>query len=147
VRPDVFDAGETQVWDAGCDVRSRRGDNPAVARFRSSHFCGFPSLSGALSDGLVLSGMRNAAGVASASGRKFPGSVGHESAHHSIAAVPDVWRVSHALRAIRGRGLPQVFLPAVWVRALGAGIILFGIARNLPIHPFDLLAPGAMLQF
>ena len=55
--------------------------------------------------------------------------------------------LSHALTALGGRGLPQPFLRAVWIRALCAGIILFGIARNLPIHPFDLLAPGAMLRF
>jgi hypothetical protein len=42
--------------------------------------------------------------------------------------------------------LPQVFLPAAWIRALGVAIILFGIVRNLPLHPFNLLAPGAMLH-
>jgi len=52
---------------------------------------------------------------------------------------------SSALFELRGRGLPQPFLRAVWIRALCAAIILFGIARNLPMHPFDLLAPGAML--
>ena len=52
---------------------------------------------------------------------------------------------SSALFEIRGRGLPQPFLRAGWIRALCAAIILFGIARNLPMHPFDLLAPGAML--
>ena len=46
-----------------------------------------------------------------------------------------------------GRRLPQPFLPAAWIRALGAAIILFGIARNIPLHPLDLLAPGAMLRF
>jgi hypothetical protein len=54
--------------------------------------------------------------------------------------------VSHALYEFRGRGLPQFFLPAVWIRALCAAIILFGIARNLSIHPLNLLAPGAMLR-
>lgn len=53
---------------------------------------------------------------------------------------------SRALLKIRGQGLPRLFLPAVWIRALCAGIILFGIARNLPLHPFDSLAPGAMLH-
>lgn len=52
---------------------------------------------------------------------------------------------SRALAEIRGQGLPRVFLPALWIRALCAAIILFGIVRNLPLHPFDLLAPGAML--
>jgi hypothetical protein len=53
---------------------------------------------------------------------------------------------SHGLFAMRGRGLPQLFLPAVWIRALGVAIILFGIVRNLPLHPLNLLAPGAMLR-
>ena len=51
---------------------------------------------------------------------------------------------SSALFEIRGRGLPQPFLRAGWIRALCAAIILFGIARNLPLHPFDLLAPGPL---
>lgn len=41
-----------------------------------------------------------------------------------------------------GRALPQIFVPAIWIRALCAVIVLFGILRNLPIHPFTLLAPG-----
>jgi hypothetical protein len=49
---------------------------------------------------------------------------------------------SHALFEIRGQHLPRLFLPAVWIRALCAVIILFGIARNIPVHPFELLAPG-----
>jgi len=52
---------------------------------------------------------------------------------------------SHGLGAIRGRRLPQLFLPAIWIQALGCVIIVYGIVRNLPFHPFDLLAPGAML--
>ena len=51
---------------------------------------------------------------------------------------------SSSLFELRGQGLPRVFLPAVWIRVLCAVIILFGIARNLPMHPFDLLTPGAM---
>lgn len=54
---------------------------------------------------------------------------------------------SEALSRVRGRGLPQVFLPAASIRVLCGVIIVFGIVRNLPIHPFDLLAPGAMLRF
>lgn len=54
---------------------------------------------------------------------------------------------SHALYEIRGRGLPQPFLRAAWIHALCAAILLFGIVRNLPLHPFNLLAPGAMLRF
>jgi hypothetical protein len=54
---------------------------------------------------------------------------------------------SHALLAVRGRGLPTFFLPAVWIRALCGLIVLYGIARNLPVYPLNLLAPGAMLHF
>ncbi|HTW57646.1 MAG TPA: DUF2752 domain-containing protein [Terriglobales bacterium] len=53
---------------------------------------------------------------------------------------------SHALYELRGRGLPQPFLRKRWIEALCLVIILFGIVRNLPLHPFDLLAPGAMLR-
>jgi hypothetical protein len=54
---------------------------------------------------------------------------------------------SFVLFEIRGQGLPQPFLRAGWIRALCGAIILFGIVRNLPLHPFELLAPGAMLRF
>ena len=53
---------------------------------------------------------------------------------------------SELLRALRGYGLPQVMLPASAIRALCAVIILFGVIRNLPMHPFNLLAPGPMLR-
>lgn len=53
---------------------------------------------------------------------------------------------SFAFFQIRGRGLPQPFLRPAWIRALCAAIILFGIARNLSLYPFELLAPGAMLH-
>jgi uncharacterized protein DUF2752 len=53
---------------------------------------------------------------------------------------------SYVLFEIRGRHLPSLFLPAVWIRTLCAVIILFGIARNIPLHPFDLLAPGGGLH-
>ena len=52
---------------------------------------------------------------------------------------------SLALLELCGRGLPQPFLLAGWIRALCVVIVLFGIARNLPMHPFDLLAPGTAL--
>jgi hypothetical protein len=54
--------------------------------------------------------------------------------------------LSSVLFELRGRGLPQPFLRAVWIRALCVVIVLFGIVRNLPLHPFDWLAPGAMLH-
>ena len=43
--------------------------------------------------------------------------------------------------------LPRFTLPGAWIRALCAAILLFGIVRNLPFHPFNLLAPGGMLSF
>lgn len=49
---------------------------------------------------------------------------------------------SYALFEIRGKHLPRLFLPAVWIRGFCALTILFGIARNIPVHPFDLLAPA-----
>jgi hypothetical protein len=52
--------------------------------------------------------------------------------------------VSAALFEIRGQGLPEPFVRAVWIRALCGAIILFGIARNLPGHPFGLRAPGML---
>jgi hypothetical protein len=54
---------------------------------------------------------------------------------------------SSALFEIRGQGLPQPFLRAFWIRALCAAIVLFGIARNLPLYPFDLLAPATRLHW
>ena len=52
---------------------------------------------------------------------------------------------SETFRLLRGKGLPQIFIPGVWIQVLGAVIILFGIVRNLPLYPFHLLAPGATL--
>jgi hypothetical protein len=53
---------------------------------------------------------------------------------------------SHALFELRGKWLPAPFLPASYIRALCLAVVLFGIARNLPLHPLSLLAPGAMLH-
>ena len=47
---------------------------------------------------------------------------------------------------VRGRALPQPFIPGNWIYGLCAVIVLFGILRNLPVYPFDLLAPGGMLR-
>jgi len=54
--------------------------------------------------------------------------------------------ISEALLALLGRGLPQPMLSAAGIRGLCALIVLFGVVRNLPLHPFNLLAPGAMLH-
>ncbi len=53
---------------------------------------------------------------------------------------------SYAALVVRGRHLPRVFLPALWIRALCVSIVAFGILRNIQIHPFSLLAPGALLR-
>ena len=54
---------------------------------------------------------------------------------------------SELLRLVRGSGLPETWLQANTIRALCAVIVLFGIVRNIPLHPWNLLAPGAMLHF
>lgn len=51
---------------------------------------------------------------------------------------------SQALFVLTGRSLPRVFLSAVWIRALCIAIVLFGILRNVPLYPFELLAPGGL---
>jgi hypothetical protein len=53
---------------------------------------------------------------------------------------------SEALLQFRGRGLPQPMLSGVSIRILCAVIVVFGVLRNIPFYPFDLLAPGAMLN-
>ena len=53
---------------------------------------------------------------------------------------------SQALVELRGRGLPEPILRGFWIRALCALIVLFGILRNVPLFPFDRLAPGAMFH-
>src|SRR4029077_6729659 len=54
--------------------------------------------------------------------------------------------VSAALLELRGNGLPEIMLPAKWIRAVCVVVVLYAVARNLPLYPFDLLAPGAMLH-
>jgi len=54
--------------------------------------------------------------------------------------------MSEALIGMRGRGLPQPAFSAGQIRVLFAVIVLFGVVRNLPVQPFALLAPGAMLH-
>lgn len=55
--------------------------------------------------------------------------------------------LSEILVGLRGRGLPQPWLSSSAIYSLGCVIVLFGVIRNLPMHPFSLLAPGAMLHF
>jgi uncharacterized protein DUF2752 len=53
---------------------------------------------------------------------------------------------SEVLMALSGRRFPQPMLSAAAIRGLCTVILLFGVIRNLPLHPFNLLAPGAMLH-
>lgn len=53
---------------------------------------------------------------------------------------------SEVLMAFSGRRFPQPMLSAAAIRGLCTVILLFGVIRNLPLHPFNLLAPGAMLH-
>ena len=55
--------------------------------------------------------------------------------------------ISEALVRLRGRGLPAPTLSAMQIRALFVVIVVFGVVRNLPVRPFALLAPGAMLHW
>jgi hypothetical protein len=51
---------------------------------------------------------------------------------------------SQVLLQLRGRALPQFFIPGSWIWTLGTAIVVFGIARNIPVFPFRLLVPGAL---
>jgi hypothetical protein len=44
-------------------------------------------------------------------------------------------------KALRNKPLSNRRIPAVWLWALFAAIILFAIARNIPAYPFMILAP------
>jgi uncharacterized protein with PQ loop repeat len=49
--------------------------------------------------------------------------------------------LSYIVKAINGKGLPTMFIPASWIRTFLGGVILFAILRNIPVYPFYLLAP------
>jgi Protein of unknown function (DUF2752) len=49
--------------------------------------------------------------------------------------------LSHALVALRGRGLPRVFIPNPLIWVIFWVIISFWVLRNIPLYPFTLLAP------
>lgn len=48
---------------------------------------------------------------------------------------------------LRGRYFPSLALRASQVWGLGSAILLFGIVRNVPVYPFNLLVPGGMLNY
>jgi len=47
---------------------------------------------------------------------------------------------------VRERPSPGMMLSATSIRVLGLFIVIFGVARNLPLYPFDMLAPRALLH-
>ena len=49
--------------------------------------------------------------------------------------------ISGVTLSIVGQPLPRVFIPHRWIWALLAAVITFWIIRNLPLHPFSVLAP------
>ncbi len=52
--------------------------------------------------------------------------------------------ISEICTRLLGRGLPCMTLRAGWIRSFAVAIVLFGVLRNLPFYPFNLLAPGAL---
>ena len=60
-----------------------------------------------------------------------------------VSSLPFVayWCVSGLVREVSGRRMPRFFLPAAWIWVLLGVIVLFGIARNIPLYPLSLLAP------
>ena len=48
---------------------------------------------------------------------------------------------SSFLLVVRDKPLPRVTVPAAWIWGLGALVVAFGVLRNVPAHPFTLLAP------
>ena len=53
---------------------------------------------------------------------------------------------AEAIVQIRGRRLTRWILPGFWIQVLCGIIVAFGVVRNLPVYPFNLLAPGATLH-
>jgi hypothetical protein len=51
------------------------------------------------------------------------------------------WFLSYALVGIRGRGLPKILVHPALIKLLFWIAVAFGIVRNLPFSPFNLLAP------
>ena len=60
-----------------------------------------------------------------------------------VAALPFIGYayLSYTMLALRGSGLPRVFVPPVLIKALFWVVIAFGVLRNIPAYPFSLLAP------
>lgn len=48
---------------------------------------------------------------------------------------------SSVLFVARGKALPRVTISGAWLWALGLTVIAFGVLRNVPAYPFELLRP------
>lgn len=46
-----------------------------------------------------------------------------------------------AARQVGGFALPDIYVRSSWIWALAISVVLFGVLRNLAIHPFTWLAP------
>jgi hypothetical protein len=49
--------------------------------------------------------------------------------------------LSRAAGELRGRPLSTIFVPSAWIWTLLVVVVSFGVLRNIPAHPFSLLAP------
>ena len=54
--------------------------------------------------------------------------------------------ISEVVVRLRGKGLPQPAFSAGQIRVFCLLVVVFGVVRNIPLRPFALLAPGAMLH-
>ncbi|HEV2113081.1 MAG TPA: DUF2752 domain-containing protein, partial [Terriglobales bacterium] len=65
-----------------------------------------------------------------------------------VLSLPFVvyWVASQAVLLWRGEALPRRFIPARWIWALLVVVLSFWVLRNVPVYPFSLLAPGALLR-
>ncbi len=48
---------------------------------------------------------------------------------------------ANSLKCFFNKKIPTLFLKSYWIWTLFAVIILYGIARNIPVFPFNYLAP------
>ena len=49
--------------------------------------------------------------------------------------------INYGFEAIKGKPLLKIFIPPQWIWFLLQAIIAYWIVRNIPFHPFSLLAP------
>jgi len=52
------------------------------------------------------------------------------------------WVASQIFLVLSGRTLPQIRVPDKLLWTALAGVVVFGVVRNIPHYPFTLLAPG-----